>query len=201
MLVLYRNRLTACKSFGVGNHNLFRRIICVQPATNNTTMASNKSSVKEIMAHLSVESSNTARLMSVSSSSSNFMLRTFLSATEKVKVEESHEDLDEGLFSQLRYAHNFQVVTRLQNFISSNQQGEMRRTYLSRRPTISSEGRSIDGKLTPGFLGEYAAAVHVDLLHSLSLAKFEDLPDKKAREGVKISRPKPQTARFINFRA
>ena len=74
----------------------------------------------------------------------------------------------------------------------------MRRTYLSRRPTVSSEGRSIDGKLTLGFLGKYAAAVQV---HSLSLAKFEDLPDKKAREGVKIACPKPQTASFINLRA
>jgi hypothetical protein len=41
----------------------------------------------------------------------------------------------------------------------------------------------------------------VNLLHSLSLARYEALPDKKAREGVKISRPKPQAARFINQRA
>ena len=52
----------------------------------------------------------------------------------------------------------------------------MKRTFLSRRQTVTSEGRSIDGKLTPGFLGEFAAAVHVDLLHFLSLAKYEDLP-------------------------
>ena len=48
--------LTACKSFGVGKHNLFRRMIFVQPCTNNTTRPDNKSSVKEMMAHLSVES-------------------------------------------------------------------------------------------------------------------------------------------------
>ena len=41
----------------------------------------------------------------------------------------------------------------------------------------------------------------MDLLHSLSLAKYEDLPDKKAREGFKISRPKPQAKKFINLRA
>ena len=164
-------------------------------------MANNKSSVKEIMSHLSVETSNTVRLISISSSSSKFTLGTFLSATEKVNVEENHEDLDEGLFSQLRYAHNFQVVTRLQNFICSNQQEEMRRTYLRKRQTISSDGRSIDGKLTLGFLGEYAAAVQVNMLRSISLAKYEDLPDKDARVGVKIARPKPQTERFINLRA
>ena len=105
------------------------------------------------------------------------------------------------MFSQLRHAHNFQVVTKLHNFLKSNQRGEMKRTYLSRRPTVTSEGRSEDGKLTLGFLGEYAAAVMVDMLHSISLAMYEDLPDKTARVGVKIARPKPLTNRFINLRA
>ena len=105
-------------------------------------MASNKSSVKEILAHLSVETS--ARLMSINPSNTNFKLRTFLSAKETVKVEEKKDDMEAGLFSQLRYAHNFQCVTQLQNFICSNQVGEMRRTYLSKMQTITSEGRSID---------------------------------------------------------
>ena len=85
--------LTACKSFGVGKHNLFRRMIFVQPSTNNTTRPDNKSNMKGMMAHLSVESTNTARLLSISSSSANFTLRTFLSATEKVKVEERKDDV------------------------------------------------------------------------------------------------------------
>ena len=39
------------------------------------------------------------------------------------------------------------------------------------------------------------------MLHSISLAKYEDLPDKDARVGVKIARPKTQTEWFINLRA
>ena len=46
--------LTACKSFEMSKYNLFRRIIYVQPATNTTTRTDNQSSVKEMMAHLSV---------------------------------------------------------------------------------------------------------------------------------------------------
>lgn len=134
--------LTACKSFGVGKLNLFKRLVLVQPATNNTTMATKDSSVKEIMAQLNMESSNTARLMSINSSSSNFMLRTFLSITETFKVEELKDDMEEGLFSRLRHAFSFQCVTRLQNFVGSNQVGEMKRTFLSRRQTVASEGRS-----------------------------------------------------------
>ena len=75
-----------------------------------------------MLAHLSVENTNTARLLSISSSCNNFTLRSFLSATETVMVEESREDVEEGLFNQLRHAHNFQVVTKLNNFITSNQQ-------------------------------------------------------------------------------
>ena len=48
--------LTACKSFGAGKQNLFRRMIFFQPCTNNTTRPDDRSSVKEMMVHLSVES-------------------------------------------------------------------------------------------------------------------------------------------------
>ena len=161
-------------------------LVFIQPATHNTTMVTNVSSMKEMMAHLNLESANVARLMSINSSSSNFMLRTFLSSTETVKVEELKDDMAEGAFSRLMHALSFQCVTRLQNYISSNQVGDMKRAFMSRRQTVASEGRTIDGKLTPGFLGAFAAAVHVD---------------KAARDKFKISRPKPQAERFINQRA
>ena len=71
-----------------------------------------------------------------------------MSATETVKVEESKDDMDMGVFGELRHANTFQVVTKLHNFITSNQQSEMKRTNLNRRPTVTSEGRSEDGKQT-----------------------------------------------------
>ena len=88
--------------------------------------------MKEMMAHLSIESTNMARLLSISSSNTDYTLRTFLSATETVKVEESKDDADVGVFGELRHAHTFQVVTKLHIFITSNQQGEMKRTNLNR---------------------------------------------------------------------
>ena len=66
---------------------------------------------------------------------------------------------------------------------------------------LAEEGRSIGGYLTPEFLGTYAAAVHVDLQHSLSLVQYEALPHKAARDKLKIFRPKQQVERFINLRA
>ena len=41
----------------------------------------------------------------------------------------------------------------------------------------------------------------VDLQHSLSVAKYEDLPNWEARAGFKIARPKPRTDRFTKLRA
>ena len=193
--------LINCKSFGVGKNNLFRRIVFTQPCTNNIKGPSNRSTMKEMMAHLSIESTNTARLLSISSSTVDYTLRTFLSSTETVRIDESKDDLEPGIYCELRHAHSFQVVSKLHNFITSNQQGEMQRTILNKKPTYISEGRSVDGKLTLEFLGEYAAAIMVDLEHSLSLAKFEDLPDRDAKAGFKINRPKPRTDRFIKLRA
>ena len=76
----------------------------------------------------------------------------------------------------------------------------MKRTVLSKRPTYISEGRSVNGKLTLEFLGEYSAAIMVDLKHSISVAKYEDL-DKEAKKSYKIHRPKPNTDRLTKLRA
>ena len=66
--------LISCKSFGVGKHNLFRRMVFIQPCINNVKGPTNRSTMKEMMAHLSVESSNMARLLSISSSTVDFTL-------------------------------------------------------------------------------------------------------------------------------
>ena len=131
--------LPACKSFGTCRSNPCNRAVFVKPAPPNTVMATNTSSMKEMMAHLNLESSNSARLLSINSSSNNFMLRTFLSSTETVKVQEEKDDMIEGTFSNLRHSFSFQCVTKLQNFICCNQVGEMKRCFLSRRQTVASE--------------------------------------------------------------
>ena len=71
---------------------------------------------------------------------------------------------------------------------------------MNRRPTYTSEGRSVNGKLTLEFLGEYSAAILVDLKHSISVAKYEDL-SKDDKKSFKIQRPKPNTARLTKLRA
>ena len=112
--------LLSCKSFGVGKNNLFRRIVFPQPVINNISRPTNRSTMKQLMAHLSIESTNMARLLSISSSTADYTLRTFLSATETIRIEESKDDLEPGVYCELRHAHSFQVVSKLHNFITSN---------------------------------------------------------------------------------
>lgn len=192
--------LMACKSFGTGKSNLFSRVVYIQPTINNTVKPNNDMSLRHLMAHITVEAANCGRLLSINSSSSDYTLRTFISSTESVKVEESQTDVEPGVYAELRHAYSYQVVSKLHNFITSTQQGEPRRTVLNRRPTYSSEGRSVNGKLTLEFLGEYSTAILVDLKHSISVAKFEDL-SKEAKKNYKIHRPKPNITRMTRLRA
>ena len=134
--------LLSCKSFGIGKHNLFRRIVFPQPVINNISRPTNRPTLKQLMAHLSIESTNAARLLSISSSTADYTLRTFLSSTQTVRIDESKDDLEPGFYCELRHAHSFQVVSKLHNFITSNQQGEMQRTILNKKPTLGSFKKS-----------------------------------------------------------
>jgi hypothetical protein len=51
--------------------------------------------MKERLAMLNIEMSNAARLISLNSSSGNYQLKTFLSATESVMIDEMGESMDD----------------------------------------------------------------------------------------------------------
>ena len=83
--------LMACKSFGTGTNNLFRRVVYIQPTINNTVRPTNNMTMRHLMAHITVEAANCGRLLCINSSSTDYTLRTFISSTESVKVEESQD--------------------------------------------------------------------------------------------------------------
>ena len=60
----------------------------MQPAIPSIPMPTVQTSIKEKLAMTEIEMSNAARLLSLNSSSGNFQLKTFLSATETVMVDE-----------------------------------------------------------------------------------------------------------------
>ena len=182
--LISNEKLGKCKS------NLFKRIIFLQPAIPSIPMPTVQTSIKEKLAMIEIEMSNAARLLSLNSSSGNFQLKTFLSATETVMVDEWPADKDD-----LRKWSNFQCVTKLKNWSTCTQVGEMQKCHLSRWPAWPSKGRSEGDALTLEFLAKYSAAVMVDMLHSLSL-------EKNAKEGTKnVVRTTPKVNQMVTLRA
>ena len=53
-----------------------------------------------------------------------------------------------------------------------------------------------------GFLAAYSAAIHVDVVHAMSLAAMHDDPDTDWRKKrAAVHKPKPQVQEFIKLRA
>jgi hypothetical protein len=99
-------RLISNDKLGKGKSNLFKRLSFLQPAIPSIPYPTADTSTKEKLAMMEIEMSNSARLLSLNSCSGNFQLKTFLSATETVMVDEREEDNDE-----MRKWSSFQCVT------------------------------------------------------------------------------------------
>jgi hypothetical protein len=123
--------------------------------------------MKERLAMLDIEMANASRLLALNSSSGNYQLKTFLSATESVMVDEFGETTDD-----LRRWMTFQTVTKLKNYSMCTQVGESTKCHLSKFPVWPKQGRSESDALTLDFLAQYSTAVHMDLFHSLSLEEL-----------------------------
>jgi hypothetical protein len=98
------------------------------------------------------------------SSSDNNQLKTFLSATESVMIDEIGESMD----NRLRWM-TFQTMTKLKNYSTCTQVRESTKCHLSKLPVWPKQGRSEGDALTLDFLAQYSAAFYVDLFHFLSL--------------------------------
>ena len=79
----------------------------------------------------------------------------------------------------------------------------MQKCHLSSsKITWPHEDRSKDGALSLMFAAEYSAAVHVDVIHALSLSAVGDDPEPNFRKKTAVvNRPKPQVDEFIKLRA
>jgi hypothetical protein len=179
--------LISSKKLGEG---VFKIIVFLEPAIRSIPLPTDKTEMKERLAMLDMEMANAARLISLNSSSGNYQLKTFLSETESVRVDELGESKDE-----LRKWSTFQTVTKFKNYITSTMVGEMNKCHLSKFPVWRSKGRSEGNTLTLNFLAQYLAAIHVDLLHSLSLEQHTK--DKNSA----ISRTVPKIGPMIVLRA
>ena len=81
-------------------------------------------------------------------------------------------DRDNCEYAELREHSHFQTLTRLSNYLQCGTQGFMTKCHLGQKITWPAKERSEAGgkALTFKFLSEYSAAVHVDVIHALSLS-------------------------------
>jgi len=194
--------LVNCKSFGGARNGMFRRIIFLAPAIPFIQLPKSDSPLKEMMAKVEVEKSNAGRLITLNSSVDDNKLKTFISATEGVMIRETTPK-DNCKFSELREHTPFNALIRIGNYTECGKQGFMQKCHLSTsKITWPHEDRSKGGALSLMFCAEYSAAVHVDLIHAISLSAVEDDPEPDfKKKTATVSRPKPQVDEFIRLRA
>ena len=84
----------------------------------------------------------------------------------------------------IRQALPFSVMTKLRGIPSTTQTAVATKTHLPHKMSWPSGDRSHKGALTLKTLGEYCAALHVDVLHSLDDSRF----------------PQPQVAKLTRLR-
>jgi hypothetical protein len=126
-----------------------------------------------------LESANAARLLCLNSSMADKKLATFISSTETVGM-----DYNLVCTDPIRQALPFTVMTKLRGIPSSTQSAVATKTHLPQKMSWPSGNRSHKGALTLKTLGEYCAALNVDVMHSLDKARF----------------PQPQLAKLIRLR-
>ena len=194
--------LINCKGFGGARNGMFRRIIFLAPAIPAIKLPKSESPIKEMLAKVEIEKSNAGRLITLNSSVDDNNLKTFISATKSVMVRETTPK-DNCKYDELREHSAFSTLTRVGNYVACGKQGFMQKCHLSSsKITWPHEDRSKDGALTLMFAAEYSAAVHVDVIHALSLSAVEDDPEPNFKKKTAVvDRPKPQVDEFVKLRA
>ena len=87
--------LISSDKLGKGKTSVFKRIIFLQPAIPSIPYPTETTRMKERPAMLNIEMSNASRLLALNSCAGNYQLKTFLSSTESVMVEELGETTDD----------------------------------------------------------------------------------------------------------
>ena len=172
---------------------MFRRLVFLAPAIPAIKVPKTDSPLKEMMAKVEIEKSNAGRLITLNSSVDDNKLKTFISATESVMVREFRPK-ENCKYAELREHSAFNTICRIGNYMTCGTQGFMTKCHLSsNKITWPAEERSKDNALTLMFAAEYSAAVHVDVIHALSLSAVEDDPEPNYKlKKATVSRPKPQ---------
>jgi hypothetical protein len=172
-------QLCCAIQFKQGESSLISRVIFPQPLIPSIERPDITLGPEVNIPKYEMESANAARLLCLNSSTADRKLATFISSTETV-------GMDYNLICKdpIRQALPFSCMTKLRGIPSTTQTACITKTHLPHKMSWPSGDRSHLGALTLKTLGEYCAALHVDVLHALNDTHY----------------PQPQVAKLTQLR-
>ena len=172
-----------------------KMVTFLQPAIPYTPLPVETSTVTEMCYKLDIEMLSASRLISLNSSIIDSRLKTFVSQTEGIMMNEVN-DVITPHYQDLRTRTTFQTLTGLQNRSSGSNTGHMQKCSLNSKPTWMSQSRSTGKALSYKFLSDYSRAVHADYYFSKNFCKVKQLKEKRA-----LVTPRPEIVAFRQLRA
>ena len=160
-------QLCCAIQFKEGERSLIHKVIFPQPLIPSVGKPDISKGPAYNIPKYELEAANAARLLCLNSSTADKKLATFISSTETVGVDNNLTCTD-----PIRQAMPFSSMTKLRSIPTTCQTAFITKTHLPYKMSWPSGDRSHKGALTLKTLGEYCAALHVDVLHSLDDAHF-----------------------------
>ena len=172
-----------------------KMITFLQPAIPYTPLPVETSTVTEMCYKLDIEMSSASRLISLNSSIIDSRLKTFVSQTEGIMMNEVN-DVITPHYQDLRTRTTFQTLTGLQNKPQGSNTGHMQKCNLNTKPTWMSQSRSSGKALSYKFLADYSSAVYADYCFAKNQVKVKQIKERRA-----LVTPRPETLVFRELRA
>ena len=162
---------------GVSN-TPFKMVTFLAPALPHLPLPDSNSSHADRSLKLDIEQAGAARAISLNSSLVDYKLKSFVSNTESVMMENYKLAL-EPHYSYMRENISFQAVSVLVNNSKGTDRAEMKKCMLGPTPTWPTKERSRGKALSLQFLAEYSAAVHADYMYAIKLGKVSNHNERK----------------------
>ena len=167
----------------------------LQPTIPYTALPVEASTVTEMCYKLDIEMSTAARQICINSSLIDSRLKTFVSQTEGIMMNEVN-DVVTPQYQELRTKSSFQTLIGLQNRSQGSNTAHMQKCTLNTKPTWMSEYRSTGKALSFKFLADYSSAVYADYCYAVNQVKVKNYKEKKA-----LVIPRPEKKAFRDLRA
>ena len=179
---------------GVSN-TPFKTVNILAPAFPYFDLPDGMSTIAERHLKLDIEQASAARAICINSSLVDYRLKSFISNTESVMMENYKAPLEPN-YGYMRENTSFQSLSVLVNNTTGTTRAEMKKCMLGQTPTWLTKDRSHGKALSLQFLAEYSAAVHADYMYAIKLGRVSNYGERK-----ELSNPRQEIGVMTRRRA